>query len=172
KKRATTSSKSGSEASPVTWNEVTGAYERVLDYACLYEKEERAISNGEKQTIRLSFRKPLDVRLEWLNEQGKIDQTAVYRQGFNDGKVLARQSRLLGALAGKLRLDPNEALALSDSRHPITEVGLGNIIASSLLHRERIAGTPSVQTGKHQSETQRQDFYVIACSQISRMRRE
>src|SRR5207244_3485511 len=132
KKRATTSSKSGSEASPVTWNEVTGAYERVLDYACLYEKEERAISNGEKQTIRLSFRKPLDVRLEWLNDQGKTDQTAVFRQGFNDGKVLGRQSGLLGALAGKLRLDPNESLALSDSRHPITEVGLGKIIERAL----------------------------------------
>jgi outer membrane lipoprotein-sorting protein len=154
-KRATTSSKSGSEASPVTWNEVTGAYEHVLDYACLYEKEERAISNGEKQTIRLSFRKPLDVRLEWLNDQGKVDQTAVYRQGFNDGKVLARQSGLLGALAGKLRLDPNESLALSDSRHPITEVGLGKIIeralkdaanpriSSSFAGEETLDGRPS-----------------------------
>ena len=66
------------------------------------------------------------------NDQGKIDQTAVYRQGFNDGKVLARQSGLPGALAGKLRLDPNESLALSDSRHPITEVGLGKIIERAL----------------------------------------
>lgn len=132
-KRATTSSKSGSEASPVTWNEVNSAYERVLDYACLYEKEERVISDGEKQTIRLSFRKPLDVRLEWLDAHGKVDQTAVYRQGFNDGKVLGRQSGLLGGLAGTLRLDPNESLALSDSRHPITEVGLGKIIERALM---------------------------------------
>jgi outer membrane lipoprotein-sorting protein len=130
-KRAATSS-NGSEVSPATWNEVSSAYERLLDYACLYEKEERAISDGEKQTIRLSFRKPLDVRLEWLNDQGRVDQTAVYRQGFNDGKVLARQSGLLGAAAGKLRLDPNESLALSDSRHPITEVGLGKIIERAL----------------------------------------
>lgn len=129
---ATTSSKSGSEALPVTWNEVGSAYERVQDYTCLYEKEERAISGGEKQTMRLSFRKPLDVRLEWLSDQGRVDQTAVYRQGLNDGKVLARQSGLLGALAGKLRLDPNESLALSDSRHPITEVGLGKIIERAL----------------------------------------
>jgi hypothetical protein len=100
----------------------------VLDYVCVYEKEERAISEGERQTIRLSFRKPLDVRLEWLNDRGNVDQMAVYRQGFNDGKVLARQSGLLGSLAGKVRLDPNESLALSDSRHPITEVGLGKII--------------------------------------------
>jgi hypothetical protein len=122
------SSKPASESAPITWNDVTASYERVLDYVCLYEKEERAISDGEKQTIRLFFRKPLDVRLEWLNDRGNVDQTAVYRQGFNDGKVLGRQNGLLGALAGKLRLDPTEPLALSDSRHPITEVGLGKII--------------------------------------------
>ncbi|HEX7530036.1 MAG TPA: DUF1571 domain-containing protein, partial [Pyrinomonadaceae bacterium] len=122
------SSKPASESSPITWNDVASSYEPVLDYVCLYEKEERAISEGERQTIRLSFRKPLDVRLEWLNDQGTVDQTAVYRQGFNDGKVLARQSGLVGSLAGDLRLDPNESLALSDSRHPITEVGLGKII--------------------------------------------
>jgi hypothetical protein len=155
KRAATTSSKSGPEASPITWTEVASAYELVLDYVCVYEKEERAISNGEKQTIRLSFRKPLDVRLEWLDDQGKIDQTAVYRQGFNDGKVLARQSGLLGALAGKLRLDPSESLALSDSRHPITEVGLGKIIertlkdaanpriSSSFAGEETLDGRPS-----------------------------
>ncbi len=127
----------------------------MLDYTCLYEKEEKAISDGEKQTIRLSFRKPLDVRLEWLNDQGKVDQIAVYRQGFNDGKVIGRQSGLLGALAGKLRLDPNESLALSDSRHPITDVGLGKIIeralkdavnpriSSSFAGEETLAGRPS-----------------------------
>lgn len=129
---ATNSTKPLSESSPITWNNVSSSYEGVLDYVCLYEKEERAISDGEKQTIRFSFRKPLDVRLEWLNDQGSVNQTAVYRQGFNDGKVLARRSGLLGALAGKLRLDPNESLARSDSRHPITEVGLGKIIELAL----------------------------------------
>jgi hypothetical protein len=123
-----TSSRPASDAAPITWNDVTSSYERVLDYVCVYEKEERAISDGEKQTIRLYFRKPFDVRLDWLGSHGNVDQTAVYRQGFNDGKVLARQSGLLGALTGKLRLDPNESLALSDSRHPITEVGVGKII--------------------------------------------
>jgi hypothetical protein len=151
------SSKPASESSPITWNDVASSYEPVLDYVCLYEKEERAISEGERQTIRLSFRKPLDVRLEWLNDQGTVDQTAVYRQGFNDGKVLARQSGLVGELAGKLRLDPNEPLALSDSRHPITEVGLGTIIdraqrdatnsgiGSNFAGEETLDGRPALQ---------------------------
>jgi len=116
------------QSAPLTWSDITDSYDRIQTYQCLYEKEERAISNGEKQTIRVSFRKPFNVRLDWLGEGGKIDQTAVYRQGLNDGKVLARQHGLLGAIAGTLRLDPNEKLALSDSAHPITEMGIGLII--------------------------------------------
>jgi hypothetical protein len=116
------------ERSPLNWNDLASSYERFNDYVCLYEKEERAISKGELQTIRLSFRKPFDVRLEWLDDSGKVDQVAVYRQGLNNGKVLARQNGLLGALAGKLQFDPNESLALADSRHPITEVGFGKLI--------------------------------------------
>jgi outer membrane lipoprotein-sorting protein len=113
---------------PIAWADVARSYERVSDYVCLYEKEERAISNGEMQTIRLSFRKPFDVRMEWLDDKGAVDQTGVYRQGANGGKVLARRKGLFGSLMGTMRLDPNDSLALEDSRHPVTEVGLGKII--------------------------------------------
>jgi hypothetical protein len=112
---------------PLRWEEVASSYDHVSAYVCLYEKEELAISKGELQTMRLSFRKPFDVRLDWLDDRGKVDQTAVYRQGANNGKVLARQSGL-ASLMGTMRLDPNESLALEDSRHPITEVGLGKLI--------------------------------------------
>ena len=139
---------------PLKWDEVASSYDRVGAYVCLYEKEELAISNGEQQTIRLFFRKPFDVRLEWLDDRGKVDQTAVYRQGANNGKVLARQSGI-GSLLGTLRLDPNESLALEDSRHPITEVGLGKLIervqrdaaspgiASRFLGEETLDGRPA-----------------------------
>lgn len=114
---------------PIGWSDVESSYEHVRDYTSLYEKEERAISNGERQTIRLWFRKPLDIRLDWLNEKGKVDQTAVYRQGLNNGRLLAHRSGVLGALAGTLTLDPHDGLALADSRHSIMEVGLGGVIA-------------------------------------------
>ena len=113
---------------PITWTDIANSYDRIRDYQCLYEKEERAISNGERQTIKVSFRKPFDVRLDWLGDKGKVDQTAIYRQGANDGKVLARQSGLLGLLTGTMKLNPNDKLALTDSSHPITEMGIGKII--------------------------------------------
>lgn len=129
-----------SGAPAATWDEVVESYGRVRDYTALYEKQERAISGGERQTIRLSFRTPMDVRLEWLNDEGKVDQTAVYRQGHNDGKVVARRSGLLGRLAGIVTLDPHDRLAMEDSRHPITEVGIGHVIdrVSEGLRRGRL----------------------------------
>jgi hypothetical protein len=112
----------------ITWSDVAARYAEVRDYSCLYHKQERAIDRGAVQTLRLSFRTPLDVRLEWLDDTGEVDQVAVYREGHNDGKVIARRRGVLGWMAGTVRLDPRGRLALQDSRHPITEVGLGYII--------------------------------------------
>lgn len=111
-----------------TWSAVVERYAGVHDYTCRYEKVERAISNGEPQTINLSYRKPLDVRMEWVNGAGKVDQVAVYRQGQNDGKLIAHKSGMLGSMVGTVHLDIHDSRAMDDSRHPITEVGLGYII--------------------------------------------
>lgn len=127
----------------ITWNDVAASYARVHDYTCLYEKQERAISNGELQRIRLSFRKPMDVRLEWLNDKDEVDQIAVYRRGFNEDKVMVRRRGILGAIAGTLRLDPRSRTALQDSRHPITDVGLGHIVDE--IARERDGGRATVR---------------------------
>jgi hypothetical protein len=112
----------------VSWAEVVASYEQVHDYTARYEKEERAIDDGAMQWIRLSFRKPLDVRMDWMERGGKVDQVAVYRQGYNDGKLVARKSGMLGSMIGTVHLDVHDKRALDDSRHPITEVGLGHII--------------------------------------------
>src|SRR5690606_38018562 len=53
---------SSPSSAPISWAEIAQSYASVRDYTCLYEKQERAISNGEKQTIRFYFRKPFDVR--------------------------------------------------------------------------------------------------------------
>lgn len=111
-----------------SWNDVVDAYAHVHDYTCTYDKVERAIDNGELQVIRLYFRKPLDVKLEWLSRNGKVEQIAVYRQGMNDGKLLARRTGGIASWLGTLKLDPTSGRALEDSRHPITEVGIGHII--------------------------------------------
>lgn len=113
---------------PFKWSDVASRFENVKDYAALYEKEEKAISKGERQTIKIFFRKPFDIRLDWLDDKGKVDQTAIYQKGKNDDKVLAKKSGMLGSMAGTMKLAPTDPLALQDSKHPITEAGLGNLI--------------------------------------------
>ncbi len=132
---------------PASWTDVVARYGTVHDYTCLYEKRERAIDHGSLQTIRMSFRKPLDVRLEWLDDTGKVDQVAVYRQGYNDGRVIVKRHGLVGSIAGTIRLDPQSTLALQDSRHSITQVGLGYMIdrVSQDLRDERVTSQPLVE---------------------------
>ena len=130
-------------AAPASWEDVVARYAAVRDYTCLYVKEEQAIDHGAPQTIRLSFRKPFDVRMEWLDDHGAVDQVAVYRQGMNDGKLIARRRGLLGSMLGTLHLDPRDRRALQDSRHPITEVGLGRIVEGVM--RALRDGTASIQ---------------------------
>lgn len=137
----------GRTLQPLAWSDVVAAYAPVRDYTAVYEKRERAIDDGDLQRIRLSFRKPLDVKLEWYDSGGKIDQVAVYRQGMNDGKLLARKSGMLGGMLGTMKLDPHSGRAMGDSRHPITEVGIGYLIdeVSRAMKNGEVTAKPAVE---------------------------
>lgn len=113
---------------PFSWDDISNRYEKITSYTSLYEKEEKDISKGEKQVIRLSFRKPFDIRMDWLGDNNKVSQSAVYQEGKNDGKVLGKANSFLGSLAGVIKVNPTDPIALQDSKHPITEAGLGNLI--------------------------------------------
>lgn len=145
-------------SAPLSWDQVSAAYAAVRDYTCLYVKEERAIDNGDVQRIKLSFRKPLDVKLEWLDDKGKIDQIAVYRRGMNDGKVLARRTGGVASWFGTLKLDPHSGRAMEDSRHPITEVGLGHIVEAVAHEIASGAAAPSVEETLNSRPTSRFDI--------------
>jgi len=102
------------------------SYESIKDYSCIYTKQEAAIDNMGLQKIHLYFRKPFDVRLEWLNDKDKIDQTVVYREGYNNNKMRVKIPYL-----PVLSIDPNGSRGhgpSSDSMHPITELGVGRIL--------------------------------------------
>jgi outer membrane lipoprotein-sorting protein len=113
---------------PFAWSEISKRYETVKDYTAVYEKEERSISKGEKQIIKLSFRKPFDIRMEWLTDKGKVDETVIYQEGKNDGKILTKEGGLLGSVLGTVEISPDSAIARENSKYPITKVGLGNLV--------------------------------------------
>ena len=148
----------------LAWIDVSASYSQVRDYTALYEKEEQAISGGERQRMQLSFRKPLDVRLEWLDDDGKVDQVAVYRAGRNGGKLVARRAGVFGALVGIVYLDPYDRRALEDSRHPITQVGIGHLIeaAANAVASDRAIVQPAVAEALEGQAVFRFEFAVTS----------
>jgi hypothetical protein len=109
--------------------EARQAYRGVRDYTCRMIKRERV--NGRLQpenVILLAVRTdPFSVDMRWQLPQALAGQEACYVAGRYDGKMRARAKGLLGAV-GFLTLDVNDPKARANSRHPITDAGIGHLI--------------------------------------------
>lgn len=105
------------------------AYQGVRDYSCLFVKRERI--RGQLQAENLVALKartqPFSVYLRWLGPKQFAGQEACYVVGRNNGMMRAKSNGLLGAV-GFVSLDPRDPRALENSRHSITEAGIGNLI--------------------------------------------
>jgi hypothetical protein len=106
------------------------AYQGIRDYTCLFIKKERI--HGELQPdhlIGMAVRvEPFSVAMRWHGPRQFSGQEAIYVTGSNQGKMRVRSPGLLGAI-GFVSLDPRDSRVAQTSRHPITEVGIGNLIA-------------------------------------------
>jgi hypothetical protein len=115
--------------------EAQDAYTRVNDYVSTIVVQERIENELRPREVgTLKFRKPFCVYIKWY-EGPQAGTQALYVNGQNDGKVLARQGGLLGLVT--FRLQPTSKLALSDNRHPITEAGIGFILDLIESNRKR-----------------------------------
>lgn len=134
---ATAPQKTSELGSATAWKLLTegeAAFQQLRSYQCLLIKQER--TNGglpAEQRIRYSFRKPLAVRMEWLDgpHQGRV---AVYVEGQNGGQLLVREGRAQGGLS--VRLDPHSPIAMRGEHHPINESGIGAVLQTV---RENVA---------------------------------
>ncbi|QDT37918.1 DUF1571 domain-containing protein [Stratiformator vulcanicus] len=103
------------------------------------ELERREVVDGrllDPQEIFLKVRQqPFGVYLQWLGEQA--GREAIYADGENDGKLVVQLGGLRGRLLGPLRLDPKGGVAMSESRHPVTEIGLTNLAEQIIEYRKR-----------------------------------
>ncbi len=91
-------------------------FSKIPDYQCNFTKQERIGGDLSKvQQISLKMRhEPLSIYMKWRS--GETGQQVIYVEGQNDGKMLVKAGGLKGRL-GTLSLDPNSALAMSQSRH-------------------------------------------------------
>lgn len=102
------------------------SYSSVNDYSTIFIKQERIKSKlRDKETIKVYFKKPFNIYMEWIKDPHKGRQ-AVFRKGYKDDKLLVRSRILWGDRTFAIK--PNGRLAMMNNRHPVTEMGLGFLI--------------------------------------------
>ncbi|MCA9040410.1 MAG: DUF1571 domain-containing protein [Planctomycetaceae bacterium] len=108
----------------------------IPDYSATFIKQERiAGSIIEPSLINLKIRhEPFSVYMKWLN--GDKGRELLYVDGENQGDMVVRVGGVRGRFLPALNLNPHGDLAMKESRHPITEIGIKNLIKKALEFRE------------------------------------
>jgi len=102
--------------------------QNVRDYTCtLIKREAVEGALGDQQQIMLKVRQsPFSVYLYFLKPyQGR---EVLYVDGVNDNNLVVLEAGWKRNL-GKLNLDPNGMVAMRGQKHPITDVGIRNLMA-------------------------------------------
>jgi len=98
----------------------------VDSYTAVFHKQERINGNLTKEeTIFIKFKRPFSVYMKWIKDPFK-GRECLYVQGANNNRIKAHEGGILDLI--KLNLDPLNSRAMKGNRHPITEVGLENLI--------------------------------------------
>lgn len=102
------------------------ALQSVKDYEAAFSK--RDVVNGQvyAHTMRIKYREePSSVYMQFYRpHEGR---EVIYVAGRNGGKLLAHETGLAG-LVGTVALDPDSPQAMSESRRPITRIGMKKML--------------------------------------------
>jgi hypothetical protein len=101
---------------------------KIKDYSCTLIKQERVNGElGEEQHIMMKvMQQPFSVYMQFL--QPFAGREVVWIDGQNSGKMVVLEAGFK-RMMGKMNLDPNGSLAMSGQKHPITDVGIKNLMA-------------------------------------------
>jgi hypothetical protein len=105
-------------------------------YTAIFQKQERIGEVlGPAQTMEMKVRhEPFSVYLKCVDP--KPGREALFVQGKHDNKLIAHNNDLSALLVPRLAIDPAGRLALADNRHPITEIGLANLVRKLIGFRK------------------------------------
>jgi len=109
--------------------EANASFARVRDYTGTVVRQERI--GGQLQpehVIDVRVRQqPFSVCLKWTSPRQLAGQEAIFITGKNKNEIRAKGAGFL-AIAGHVSLPTNDPRVMKNSRHAITESGIGNII--------------------------------------------
>lgn len=99
----------------------------VHDYTAIFLRRE--MIRGflrEQETIHLRFQRPFKVYMKWLEGPGK-GREGLYVAGSNEDRFLVHEARGFRSLV-TAAMEPDHPRVLQESRHPITDVGIGRLL--------------------------------------------
>ena len=108
----------------------------VHDYSCTLVKHERIEGElGENQHIFLKARHdPFSVYMQFLQPyQGR---EVLFVDGQHDNEMLVLEAGWKRKMLGKMQLDPEGMVAMRGQKHPITQVGLKNLLTELITRIE------------------------------------
>jgi outer membrane lipoprotein-sorting protein len=134
-------------------------YSEIRDYAGIWIAEEWTGEGTSRRQVTFKFRKPFEVYLAWSTDGGGTRE-ALFRHGWNEGRVRVRTALLGIPLIGDL--EPDGYLARRWYSSPITEFGLNRLVErlQEQLLREWLRGELTVQFRGVQDYAER-PCYVI-----------
>ncbi len=107
---------------------------QVRDYTAQFVKKELVDGRYITHNMDMKFREqPFSVYLRFRDQNE--GRQVLFVQGANGGQLLVKETGLK-ALAGTIRLNPTDSLALSENRHPITEAGIAKMLGGVIRQWE------------------------------------
>ncbi|HVJ85430.1 MAG TPA: DUF1571 domain-containing protein [Caulifigura sp.] len=101
--------------------------ESVRDYECLFIKREQLNGAVVTQTMEMKLREePFSVYLK--SQDPNPGREILFVKGQNDNKLLAHEGSGLKSLVGTVPLALDAPQVRAENRHPITEIGMRNLI--------------------------------------------
>ncbi len=110
----------------------------IPDYLATFTRQERV--NGRllgRESTELKVRHaPFSVYMKW-NEGSDVGREILFIKGQNDGRMLIKKGGKVGDLLPTFKLEPTSDMAMKESRYPISDSGLLNLVEKILSYCER-----------------------------------
>ena len=107
------------------------ALQKVNDYSAVFTKTELVHGRLLTQKMDMKFReKPFSVYFHGHSKR-KAGREVIFVAGRNDGRLIVHEVGLK-SIVGTMNLTPDDPKVMDTNRHPITDVGMANIINSAL----------------------------------------
>ncbi len=119
------------------------ALDSVKDYSASFFKEELVGKTRVNHQLTLKVREtPFSAYLRYENPHK--GREAIFVTGKNNGKMLAHGTGI-EAIVGTLELDPSGERALAESRYPITNIGMRNLLELTIAQWNTELNIPDVK---------------------------